>query len=344
MRIGISRISLIIIFAFLLTLYCHNRAFTQEANQLSDRQESNAEGGAAQGRGVKPQYLGEFFDVKVSRENYFFIKSTLMVFGCRGVSLPTIPEEAEKIIWRELLLSYEAFRRGITVEQQEVDEEIRKMLLAEKVTFDWKKDKDAYESWIKAKANEPIELFENQIRHLLQIQKLNEQVVASIEPDISEKEAYQEFLNEHNTLGVELIEFSTENEARKFYLEVKKNTGKWDALKAQRPGDFKRIGSVALEFLIDIWRFPKTAVYAMMNLEPGSIHPPVHIYNGYAVLKVLDKRPADKSQYKRLRDSYYEQVRRRMKYEGLGRWLEDLKRQANIKIYDVAGRQEEKNE
>lgn len=49
----------------------------------------------------------------------------------------------------------------------------------------------------------------------------------------------------------------------------------------------------------------------------------------------MDKRLADKRQYKKLKSSYYEQIKRRKKYEGLGRWLEDLKRQANIKIYPV---------
>lgn len=282
------------------------------------------------------QYVGEFLDVKVSRENFFFIKSALMVFGHRGMSLPSELERVEKIVWEELLLSYEAFRRGITVDQKEADEEIRKMLQAENVSFDWKKDRAAYEEWIKTKANEPAELFENQIRHILQIQKLNEQVMAGITPVISEKEAYQEFLNEHNNLVVELAEFTAESEAKEFYLEVKKNSGKWDEEKAKMPDVFKRIGSVSLEFLIDIWRFPKQDVYAMMNLEPGSIYPPAPIYKGYGVFKVLDKSPADKMEYKKIKDSYYEQIRRRKKYDGLGRWLEDLKRQANIKIYDVA--------
>ena len=341
MRLGIIKI-LLTIFAVFLSPLCLNAAVAQEISQQAGKKEAGLEVQAEQKEEQK--FVGEFFETKVTTQNYYFIKSLLAVFGSGGSPQPKTPEEEEKYVWEQLLLSYESFRRGIMVEQKEVDEEVGKTLEAEKVTFDWKQDKEAYEKWVKEKANEPAALFENQIRHLLQIEKLRRAIMESIKPQVLEKEAYQEFLNENNTLGVELVEFNAENEARKFYLQVKKNPKKWDEEKAGRPNDFKRPGPVSLEFLVDIWRFPQYAAYTMMRMAPDSIHPPAPIYKGYAVFKVLDKSPADKKQYKTLKDSYYEQIRRRKRYEWLGKWFEDFKRQANIKIYALSKKEEGKNE
>lgn len=341
MRVGIIKVFLTIPAVFLSPLFL-NVVFAQETNQGIEKKEPGVQ--------VKPQqeeeqkFVGEFFDTKVPIQNYYFIKGVLAVFGYRGAPQSKTPEEAEKYIWEQLLLSYEAFRRGIMIEQKEVDEEVNKMLEAERVTFDWRQDKESYEKWVKEKANEPVVLFENQLLHLLQIEKLRRTIMESIEPKVLEKEAYQEFLNEHNSLGVELVEFDARKEADKFYHEVKKNPQKWDEEKAGRPGDFKRLGSVSLEFLTDIWKFPRDAVYKMIMMKPGSFYSPLPIYKGYGVCKVLDKGLADKRQYKKLKKSYYEQIKEKKRYEGSGKWFEDFKKQAKIKIYEVNKKEAGKNE
>lgn len=283
----------------------------------------------------RPVFVGKLFDAEVPEENYYFARGVLAVFGNKWGSQPQTEEEINKATWDQLLLSYEAFRRGVDVNREEIEQEIDKILQSEKVEFDWRKDKEAYEKWVRGKVNEPRELFENQIRHLLQIEKLRQIVMESIEPTVKEKEVYQEFLNEHNTLGVELVEFEVKKEATKFYNEVKGNPKKWDGERGKRPNDFKRPGSVSLEFLIDTWRFPKDAAYKMIKMEIGWFYPPAPIYKRYAVFKVLDKRLADKKQYKKSKKSFYEQIKRRKRYDELGKWFQDLKRQANTKMYDI---------
>lgn len=281
----------------------------------------------------EPQYIGRFFDVQVPLSNYLFVKGVLMVFGVRGGLQPATPEEQEKMIWDELLLSYEAFRRGITVNQDEVNAEIGRILQEGKAGFDWKNNKEAYEKWLKEKAGVPVELFENQIRHLLQIQSLKKQITENIHPAVAERDAYHEFLNEHNSLSVELVEFTKKEDADKFFRSAKTNPDFWSKEKSRRPGDFKPIGMVSLEFLMDIWKFPKAAVYRMMKMKKGSVHPPERIYKGYGVFKVMETLPARKEDFPKLKNSYYEQIRMRKRYEGFGVWFEDLKKRANIIIY-----------
>lgn len=288
---------------------------------------------AQEGSENKTEIAGEFFGTPVPIGNYYFAKGAIMVFGNQWGPQPTTAEELENCVWDELLLSYEAFRRDIQVSQQELEEEITKTVEAEKVDFDWKKDKDAYNKWVKERANEPAELFENQLKHLIQLNKLRQQIMDNLEPQVREDEAEQEFLNEHNTLGIELVQFDEKKDAEDFYKKLKSKPDFWEEEKNKRPQDFKRPGFVALEFLMDMWKLPKETVYKMMDMEIGSIHQPAPIYKGYGVFKVLEKRPSDKTLYPQLMNSYQEQLKLKKKYEGLNEWFKDLKERANIKRF-----------
>lgn len=279
------------------------------------------------------QPAGEFFGIPVSRSNYNFAKGVIIIFGNHWGGQPTNSQELEDCAWQELLLSYEAFRRNITVDRKEIEEEIDKTLKAEKIEFDWRKDKDKYSEWIKGKANEPPDVFENQIQHLIQLQKLRKQIMDTIEPVINEDEAYQKFLNEYNTLGIELAQFNDLKEAGEFYRKAKADPKFWEERKKKSPDDFKRPGFTALEFLMEMWKFPKEAVYKMMEMDAGEIYPPAPIYKGYGVFLILEKRPADPTQYPKLKNSYFEQIKMNRKYIGFNEWLKNLKQQAGIKIY-----------
>ncbi|MFA5157427.1 MAG: hypothetical protein WC532_08630 [Candidatus Omnitrophota bacterium] len=279
------------------------------------------------------EYIGEFFDIKVPRDNYVFIKSTHMVFGDQAGPAKT-EEEKEQRIWDDLVLSYEAFRRGVTVAQEEIDEEVKKILEAEKVTFDFKVDKQAYAEWLKTKTNEPVELFENQLRHLIQMRKLKEQVMDQMNPEISDKEARQRFLDESSSLSIELAEFENKESAENFYKKARVDKKFWDEEKSRRPKEFRQPGFVTLAFLIDIWQFPRDAAYKMLKMKKGEIYGPAPVYKGYGVFKVLDNKTADEAEYPKVKENYYAKIRGVKKYEGLEQWIRDLKKQANIKIYN----------
>jgi len=171
---------------------------------------------------VESELAGEFFNRPVPMINYRFAKRVVATFNAPWRRTPQTMEELEDLTWQELLLSFEAFRRGIEVSQQELEEEVDKTLKADKVSFNWKRDQAAYEAWVKEKLNESTELFENQLRHLVQLRKLREQVIDSIEPEVDEEEAYRKFLDEYNSLSVELVEFEDIEEAEAFYNEAKK--------------------------------------------------------------------------------------------------------------------------
>jgi hypothetical protein len=282
----------------------------------------------------EPEYIGEFFDTKVPRENYIFINTTYMIFS-EQLGPAKTEKEREQRIWEDLMLSYEAFRRGVNVSQEEINEEVGKILNAEKVTFDFKKDRQAYAAWLKEKTNEPVELFENQLRHLIQMRKLRQQVMDSMSPEVNDKEAHDRFLDENSSLSAELTEFEKKEDAEAFYKKARADKNLWEGQKKKQPKQFRHPGFVSLAFLIDIWKFPREACYKMLKMKKGEIYGPEPIYKGYAVFRVMDSRSANDADYTKanVKNSYYEKIRSSKKYAGLDQWIKDLKQQANIKIY-----------
>jgi parvulin-like peptidyl-prolyl isomerase len=74
----------------------------------------------------------------------------------------------------------------------------------------------------------------------------------------------------------------------------------------------------------------------MMKLEDNAIYPPAPVWKGYAVFRVMKKRPADEKEFPRLRESYFKQVESNKKYEQLAPWLKKLKQDAGIVVYPQA--------
>lgn len=286
-----------------------------------------------------PELAGEFLDVEVPYQNYAFVRNTVTVFGNKWGPVPKTDEERENLAWEQLLLSYESFRRNITVSQEEVDTEIANVLAEQKAAFDHKANRDAFEKWTLEKAGEPAELFENQIRHLLQIEKLRQQVIESIAPQVEGKEALEEFLNEYNSLSVTIAQFDSDKEAQGFYQKVKRKPKLWQEEEGRNPDIFRSPGFVTLQFLMDIWRFPKEAVYKMLKMKKGEFYPPAPIYKGYAVFRINETRIANKKEFakEKIRERYFEKIKRRKQYEGYNQWLKNFKEQAKIKIYSEKG-------
>jgi len=283
-----------------------------------------------------PKFIGEFFGNPVPIENYYFIKGVTSVFGIRGAS-PKTQQEEEDYIWDQLLLSFESFRRNIQVPQEELDNEITQALQEQKVDFDWKKDLDAYRKWANDLVGEQPELFENQIRHLLQIDKLNKQILDSFTPLVKEEEAAEQYLNEYNSLDLELAQFADLAQADAFYQKAKESKNFWEDQKKKNPKDFKRIGFVTLAFLMDLWQIPKDALYKMIEMKKEDIYQPEPIYKGYAVFKIWEMRKANMEDFAKLetkaKDGYFAKMRNKKKHQEYADWFKKFKQEANIKIY-----------
>ena len=171
---------------------------------------------ATQGPEAKQEYAGEFFGYPVPIGNYYFAKKAVLTFNAKWRAIPQTAQEVEDMVWQELLFSYEAFRRNIEATSDQIDEQVDKMLAADKAEFDWRQDNEAFSNWCKEKTGLTPEMYRNQLEHLLKLEALRQEIIDSFEPEVTPEEAHQKFLDEYNTLSVELLQFTDLKEAETF--------------------------------------------------------------------------------------------------------------------------------
>ena len=281
------------------------------------------------------QIAGYIFGVPVPVGNYYFAKRVFYTFPHpweEGLS----DADRERAIWEALILHYESFRREIAVSDEELNRRINSVLKGDKQSFTRSGDPEAYRQWVKEKLNEDVDLFENQMRYLLQVDKLKDQVRQSLPVTVTEEEMHQEFLNEKNHVGGEMVTFDKKEDAQAFYEQVKEPAA-WEAMKAK--GDYKvqPVSLMTLEAYMDLWGIPKEQMYAFHAMELGSIGPPMPFgTKQWCVYRLLDKRTGDLKDFPKERDAYVQQLTTKKQYEDLKRWIEKLKTSANLNIVPLA--------
>lgn len=280
--------------------------------------------------GSQEQAVGTIFGVPVPAGNYYFAKRVSYLFPYpweEGLSA----EDRERAIWEALILHYEAFRRGVTVTEERLEARVNSVLKQQNQSFTRAQDPAAYAKWVKDTLAEDVQLFENQMRYLLQIELLKEQVRESIQVVVTEEEMQQEFLNEKHHVGGEMVVFDTQEAAQAFYEQVK-DPKAWEAMKASGERQVRPVSLMTLEAYIDLWSIPKEQMYAFHALAVGSVGPPMPFGKQWCVYRLLDKRTGDLTDFPKERQAYYEQLKLRKQYDGLKRWIEELKATANLQV------------
>jgi len=260
---------------------------------------------------------------------------------------PVLKEELDELVWQDLLLSYEAFKRKIEIEDKDTDRVIELMLRENKVNFRWKENEEEFAKWIQEKFGIAKDVFREQITHLVKIDKLRQKIFAKEEPEVDQDKTYQEFLNirgaintayqkfleDYNLQKDNVLWFETLEAAKEYYEKINRKAGFWEERKRQQPQEFKRPGFVALDFLINMWGFKKEDAYKMMDEKIDAFYPPSPIYKGYGIFKIREIRKADLSKYEERKDYYFNRVKMIKQYESYKKWVEDFKEEANIKVY-----------
>ena len=276
---------------------------------------------------------GRVFGQSVPVGNYYFAKRVSYMFP-RPWEENATPADRERYIWEALILHYESFRRGISVTDEELEKRINSVLKGQKQPFTRKDDPASYEKWVKETLNENTELFENQMRYLYQVDKLKDQMRSSFKVSVSEEEMKQEFLNEQNHVGGEMVTFDQKADAEAFYQKFK-DPQDWEAMKAKGDPKVRPVSLMTLEAYIDLWGIPKDQMVAFHALPLGSIGEPMPFGKQWCVYRLLDKRVADLEEFPKRRDEYIKQLTVKKQYEELKKWVEALKASAKLEIYPL---------
>jgi len=331
------RILFLILFLFSFNCFgeINNKLTKSLSNQTSTVENKEKENKEKTETKEEDKYVGEFFGIKVPKENYNFVKITISRFGNSFGTAPTTKENLEEAIWEQLLLSFIAFNQNITVSDDEFKGKIKEILESNNVNFDIEKDKEAYKKWVEEKFKEPAEVFENQIKHLTQIEKLYKRIVDAIPINIEDEQLYKEFLYENSSLNLEMASFKTEKEADDFYKKIANRIDIWEKEKKKNPIMFKRTGLVSAIALIDLWGIDEEIINKILKRRILNFYPPRKLNNDWVVFRILEKKVAKLENFKgeNTKAATLNNLISRKKYEAVKEWFDKLKKEAQIKIY-----------
>jgi hypothetical protein len=274
---------------------------------------------------------GEIFGVPVSMGNYSFAKRVAYMFPRPWGAADLPPAEREQVVWDNLILHFEGFRQGITVTEDELDATVNQLLKDQRQPFSRRGDPDAYRRWVSETLQEDVEFFESQIRYLVQIRKLKDQVLQQQHVAVTEEEMRQEFLSDQHHVGGELVVFTTKDEAVAFYQDVK-NPDRWEAMKARGAPPVRPMSPMTLSAIIDLWGVPRQQMQRVHAMSLGSVGPPMPFGKQWGVLRLLEKRTGDLRDFPKERDRYVRRVESKKKYQALAQWIDALKESARPTI------------
>ncbi len=274
------------------------------------------------------QPVGEIFGMPVRRANYEFAKRVAFMFPQPWGAADLPADKREAFIWQQLILHYESFHRNIQPTDDEMDALINELLKNSKLPFTRKSDPDAYRRWLGETLYEDIPYFENQVRYLLQIRKLQDQVYAGLQPAVTEEELQEAFLNESHHVGGEMVVFDTKADAEALYQQTRSPQA-WEKMKRKGKSQVRPVSLMTLEAYIDLWQIPKEQIKAFHAMEIGQVGPPMPFGNQWCVYRLLEKRTGDLKDFPSKRDSYSQKLLARKQYQGLHQWIDDLVKRAN---------------
>ena len=216
--------------------------------------------------------------------------------------------------------------------EDQLEARINSVLKNQQQSFTRAGDPAAYARWVKETLNEDVVLFENQMRYLLQIDRLKEQERESFAVPVTEEELQQEFLNEQHHVGGEMVVFDTKDDAQTFY-DRGHEPKAWDRMKAKGQQKVRPVSLMTLEAYMDLWSIPKDQMYAFHAMAIGSIGPPMPFGpKQWCVYRLLEKRTGDLKDFPAHRKAYEDQVKTKKQYEALKRWEDELVEAAKLKI------------
>lgn len=295
----------------------------------------------------KGNIVGEAFGKPITTEEFLYYYKTASIFTRSGdkekKEEERSDEERRQEAWQNLIFTREANALGIIVDKQELEVELRRLVSEKNIEYAGEK----YATWVVTTFGEGPQTFEQLIEDLLRINKFMK-LKTDPEVTVTEEEMKEKFLNQYNSFESEYILFSTEQEAKDFAQECKKNPQLWyDTYQEKKPLGQKGaswINIMSLEALIDLWKIPKEDAYRILESNEGDFVVAKNYY-GDVVFRLLFKRKADLKEYDEKKREYYRKMLTQSKKYKLAKdYFDGLLKRANYRDYIAEKERAEKIE
>ncbi len=272
---------------------------------------------------------GEVFGAAVSFQEFERFQRMARIFSPAGADPASDPVVLRSRAWENLILDREAKRRKVSVTDQEVLAEVRRLLESQKID---PASPDQYKTWLRQAVGEEARGFEEKVREMLRIQKLVVLIRAELKPaEPDEKKLRDAFLENFKRLNVAMVRLEIHEEASELRSKIQ-NAQDWENEIRARGVGVETTGVVTAAHLRERWNLAADFVRELAALEPGSFSGVFEIAGGFCILQVLESYPADESAWtEELHDKYRAQYLAQAEFEALSGWHMQLMEKARLK-------------
>ena len=272
---------------------------------------------------------GEVFGKAISFQEFNLFYKASQMFSFSGKPLED-PTQIAQHAWQTLIYSREAKRQKIQVTDDEVRQEILRLLSAQKIE---NPTPEFYKRWLQAAFGLKPNEFEKQIREILRIQKLLVKINEA-PASVTDKEVENRFYEEENKLSLSLVLVPDKEHAQSFFEKIKKHPKEWDSEIKAGKYEVKPTGEASLEVLVHGWGIPQEKAAVFLSKEAETVLGPLNLSGKDTVVKILGKKLADPKKFTdEVKKKYKDQLSVRKKYERFFLWNNDLIQHANLKDF-----------
>jgi hypothetical protein len=242
------------------------------------------------------------------------------------------PEQMEKHIWHNLVLSFEASRRQIELTPEEFDQWVDSVLQVLELPFTRTQEPEKYKAWVQDTLKQSVELFENQMRYLAQIEKLKREMIKEMQVTVTEEEMIEDFMSVGNHVGGEFLLFKTKEEADDFY-QKHRDAAAWESYKSENSDKIRPFHPITVQAIVDLWGVPRQQINAFHALPIGTVGEPMPFGADWGVFRLLEKRTGEMANFEKERENVKKRVEIRKQYQARDAWVDNLDERAQIKVF-----------
>ncbi len=276
----------------------------------------------------KGRFAGEIFGKGITFQEFDSFYRAVQIFSFDGRQTED-PDQLRQQAWQSLILTREAQKQGLKVKDQEIRDEILRLLAAQKID---NPTPEEYHRWLQLTLRETPQQFEKQVRDLLLIQKLVEKVQADIQAKPDEETAFQRYLTEEKKITLEMIKFPTAEEAaafRKDHADIKS----WEKAKKGQPDRVTAMTQISAASLTQQWGMQAADMEKLFALPEKTLSEPMAIGGGFGVFQTFERSVPDRAGFDKVKETYLKKMAEEENSRRFVEWNIKLLADAGLKDY-----------
>ncbi len=235
----------------------------------------------------KGRYAGEVFGKHVTFQEFDSFYRGAQIFSF-GQDVSKDPDLLRQIAWQNLIYAREAKRKNFQVSDDEVRQELIRLL----TNFGFTNvDPKAYRKWLQGNLKMEPQEFEKQLREVIRVQKLLKGVALVPLEAPKDDEIQQFYIMENSRMGIEGMVFDTLKEAEDFASKAA-TPDSWKTLTASSGDKMLTLAEAPLAEIADALHLETSYALELQKLPENGISQPIPFRGKIAVFHITSKKDA----------------------------------------------------